>query len=247
MSKIPKTPQEIFPEIIADYKKIFGADLVSIVLYGSGTGGDYLPGKSDINFLMILSQNAGPSLDRALETVKKWRQRLVAIPLFMTKPFILSSVDSYPIEFFNMQSNHTVVFGADILNDLVFDPGHLRLQLERELKGKILHLQTGFLETDGKPKRIRQLIEVSFKAFLAFFKAMLFLKNKTIPEDRYQVIETTAKAFSIDAGIFLQCAALREDSKPYSSEEISKIFHLYLQEIHKLSDIIDRMMEDHEI
>ena len=40
MARIPKDPKEIFPEIIADYKNLFGDDLVSIILYGSATGQD---------------------------------------------------------------------------------------------------------------------------------------------------------------------------------------------------------------
>ena len=45
MAKIPKDPKEIFPEIITDYKNLFGDDLVSIILYGSATGQGYRPGK----------------------------------------------------------------------------------------------------------------------------------------------------------------------------------------------------------
>jgi len=40
MSRIPKKPEEIFSEITGDYRKIFGEDLISIILYGSGAGGD---------------------------------------------------------------------------------------------------------------------------------------------------------------------------------------------------------------
>ena len=55
MAKKPQDPKEIFQEIITDYKKAFGDDLVSIVLYGSAAGQDYRPGKSDINFMIVLS------------------------------------------------------------------------------------------------------------------------------------------------------------------------------------------------
>ncbi|MCP4664797.1 MAG: hypothetical protein GY849_00385, partial [Deltaproteobacteria bacterium] len=48
MAKSPKDPREMFPEFIADYKEIFGDDLVSIILYGSAAGEGYRPGKSDI-------------------------------------------------------------------------------------------------------------------------------------------------------------------------------------------------------
>ena len=57
MARIPDKPEEIFQEIILDYKVIFGPDLVSIILYGSGARGEYIPKKSDINFLILLTEN----------------------------------------------------------------------------------------------------------------------------------------------------------------------------------------------
>ena len=55
MARIPKKPEEIFPEITGDSRKIFGEELISIILYGSGAGEDYIPGKSDLNFLITLT------------------------------------------------------------------------------------------------------------------------------------------------------------------------------------------------
>src|SRR4030042_856004 len=137
MAKIPKTAEEIFPEITADFQKIYGEDLVSIILYGSGAGGDYVPGKSDLNFLITLTDRGIEGLDRALETVGKWRKRNVAIPLFMTRSYLTGSLDAYPVEFLNMKRHYKVVSGEDVLADLAFDRCHIRLQLERELRGKL--------------------------------------------------------------------------------------------------------------
>ena len=79
MAKGPKDPKEIFPDIIADYKDAFGDDLISIVLYGSATGENYRPGKSDINFMIVLSEEGIEHLDRAFAIVKKWRKRKIWI------------------------------------------------------------------------------------------------------------------------------------------------------------------------
>ena len=127
MTKIKK-PEEIFTEITEDFKKIFKEDLVSIVLYGSGTTDDFVPGKSDLNFLIVLSEDAIDYLDVALETVAQWRKRNVSTPLFMTKSYIESSLDSYPLEFLNMQNNHVLVYGEDVLRGISFESSHLRLQ-----------------------------------------------------------------------------------------------------------------------
>jgi hypothetical protein len=78
MAKIPKKPEEIFPEFTADYRQVFGESLLSIILYGSGSGDDYRPGKSDLNFLMILDDGGLGMLTRAIPIAKKWKARKVA-------------------------------------------------------------------------------------------------------------------------------------------------------------------------
>lgn len=240
MAKIPKRPEEIFSEITDDFRKVFGDDLLSIILYGSGASGNYVPGKSDLNFLMILSEEGIDDLGRAMKTVARWRKRRVAIPLFMTKSYATLSLDSYPIEFLNMKKNHVLVFGEDILNELSIDPHHLRLQLERELKGKTILLREGFLETEGQVKRIQNLIKVSLTAFISLFNALLYLKGLEIPRQRREVIRAVGEAFSIDADVFLKCADIKEDVGSFSSPDIQAIFRAYLREVKKLSEIVDR-------
>jgi hypothetical protein len=84
MRKINK-PEEIFAEIEEDYRNIFHNALISIILYGSGAGSDFNPQTSDLNFLIILSEEAIDHLDWAIDAVSRWRKRNVAIPLCMAK------------------------------------------------------------------------------------------------------------------------------------------------------------------
>jgi len=113
MAKINK-PEEMFSNITEDYKKIYGDDLTSIILYGSAAGKDYRPGKSDLNFIIVLSEEAIDRLGEAVETVSRWRKKNVATPLFMTKSYISSSLDSYPLEFLNMRNGYVLVYGEDV-------------------------------------------------------------------------------------------------------------------------------------
>jgi hypothetical protein len=240
MAAIPKKLEETCSGITDDLRKIYGDDLVSIILYGSGAGDNYLPGKSDLNFLIVLSEQGIENLDRAIDVVSRWKKKNVAIPLFMTKSYIDSSLDSYPIEFLNMQKSYIMVFGEDVLKGLSFESGLLRLQCEKELKGKLLHLREGFLETEGKDKRIRNLIKISLTAFLSIFKALLYLAEAEIPGERREIINSVAKAFEIDADVFLKCVDIKEDKGSFSSSEVKEIFKAYLTEVRKLSGIVDK-------
>lgn len=236
-----QNPTEIFPDIIEDFKKLFADNLISIILYGSGAGGDYKPGKSDLNFLVILSEEAIDHLDRAIETVSRWRKKNVAVPLFMTESYITSSLDSFPIEFLNIKKNYILVFGEDILKDISFDAHHLRLQCEREIKGKLLLLRESFLETEGKRKKVKELIKASITAFISIFNGILYLKGIEIPATRREIVQSAAGEIPINPEVFMTCLDIKEDKKEFSSAEITDIFKDYLMQIRKLWEFIDQM------
>ena len=88
MSKIPRIPSDIFQQITDDYKKILEDDLISIILFGSGAIGDYQYKKSDINFLIILTEDGINNLKKCLPLIAKWKKRNVSTPLFLTKEYM---------------------------------------------------------------------------------------------------------------------------------------------------------------
>ena len=241
MAKIPRDPKEIFPEIIADYKGLFGDDLTSIILYGSATGRDYRPGKSDINLLIVLSEEGIERLDNAFEMVSSWQKRKVAIPLFLTELYVESSIDVFPIEYLNFQRNHILVYGKDILKELSFSSELVRLQCEREIKGKLLLLREGFLETAGKGRPLRGLIGQSLQAFVAIFDALLYLKEKEIPPEKREAVKLTCETFDLDAGLFQKLLDIKEEKVKPHDAEIKVIFQNYLKEVRKLSKTVDTL------
>ena len=241
MAKIPKDPKEIFPEIIADYKNLFGDDLVSIILYGSATGQDYRPGKSDINFMIVLSEEGIERLELAFSSVRKWLKRKVAIPLFLTEDYVATSLDAFPIEYLNFQRNYTLVFGKDILKGLSFNPDFIRLQCEREIKGKLLVLRETFLETGGKGRPLREVIGKSIPAFIAIFEALLYLKGKDLPQEKRGIIRATAEVLDIDAGVFERLLDIKEEKVTRGDTEIMNLFKDYLREARKLSKQVDAL------
>ncbi|ABC76519.1 nucleotidyltransferase domain-containing protein [Syntrophus aciditrophicus] len=242
MARIPKNPEEIFPEITEDYRQIFGDSLVSIILYGSGASDDYRPGISDLNFLLILDDAGLENLERAISPAKKWKSRKVDAPLIMTQSDMNSSLDSYPVEFLNMKNSYLLVYGEDVLQSLSFDLEALRLQIERELKGKLFLLRKSYLDTEGKEGTLRRLVAKSLTAFTALFEALLYLRGREIPSSRRGVIKAMAWAFPIiDPEVFLRCADIREGEDHCSASELDRLVKSCMKEIGKLCDSVDRL------
>lgn len=240
MAKIPKKPEEIFPEITEQLKAVFGADLQSIFLYGSGASGGYVPGKSDLNFLVFVTDEGLKNLRRLHDILGGWKKRGVATPLVMTKAFLANALDVYPIEFLTMKEHHVRVYGEEVLSTLAFDQTCLRLQVEREIKGKLIHLRQGYLESEGQAKKLRDLIKVSLVAFLSLFTAILYLKGKPIPSERHQLIHDACELAGIDGAVFARCLEVKEEAVKYDLKEMVPLFDQYLGEIEKFDHFVDR-------
>jgi hypothetical protein len=239
MAKIPEKPQDIFVPLTEDYQKVFGKDLVSLILYGSAAGGHYVKGKSDINLLVVVTQEGINRLESSLAIVKQWKKCRVAVPLVMTKAFMESSLDCYPIEFLNMKNSHILIHGENVLAKLKFKPEDLRLQIEKELKGKLVLLRQGYLETEGNARQLRQLISRSLTAFISIFNALIFLKRESMPQKRRDTIKELAKLFTFDADVLFTCADIKEGVDKLSGEEIAGVFKKYLREVENICNIVD--------
>jgi hypothetical protein len=239
MAKIPDKPQDVFVDLTEDYRKVFGKDLVSLILYGSAAGGHYVKGKSDINLLVVVTKEGINRLEDSLAIVKQWKKNRVAVPLVMTKAFIESSLDCYPIEFLNMKNSHILIHGEDVLEQLKFKPEDLRLQIEKELKGKLVLLRQSYLESEGNSRQIKQLISRSVTAFISIFNALIYLKQGSAQQKRRETIKELAKLFTFDANLFLTCVDIKEGVDKLSGEEIARVFNKYLREVENICNIVD--------
>jgi len=226
---------------LEEVQNAFGKELISVILYGSAVTPDYHPKKSDANFLVVLTPEGIAQIRKIQRAAGGWTRRRILFPMFMTEEFIRSSMDSYPVEFFNMKQAYEVLDGEDVLKDLTLSPADLRLQCERELKGKLLHLRQGFVFTEGKSRRIRLLINQSLSAFASIFRALLFLGGKTIPGSREEVLTQACGEFHMDIALFQSLATIRQKGISYSKFELEDLMERYISEIERLCRQVDRM------
>jgi predicted nucleotidyltransferase len=241
MGKIPNRPEDIFDELKQDYAALFGDDLVAIILYGSGARGEYIPKKSDINFLIVLSDTGIEHLGDATHAVAKWRKRKVRLPLVITREYIESSLDAFPLEFFNIKSAYQVIHGEDILKDVVIQKEDLRLQCERELKAKLLLLRQSFLEANNRSHLLQELVAQSLSAFISIFKALLYLKGDEVPQKNEAVLSAIVQSFGLDREIFQTLWYIKRGEKKLDRDDLKEIVQKYIREIRGLSTQIDQM------
>ncbi|MBN1760622.1 MAG: nucleotidyltransferase domain-containing protein [Chitinispirillaceae bacterium] len=230
-------PSGYVQPVAEEYVALYGKDIVSIVLYGSAAGGDFHPQRSDINLLIVVSDMSPELIARSEPLQKKYERQRVARPLFMDTAYIAASVDSYPMEFLDMKGCYRVLYGEDVLAQVKVSIGDLRLQVERELKGKWLHLLQEFSSARVSRKRMEQLIGISLKAFSPVFRGLLTLKEKPVPHKRDDLFDAVEMAYGLDGQPLQQVAAAAAGGS--SGQELEKKYIAYAGAIKKLIDAIE--------
>lgn len=241
MGKIPDKPEDIFEGLTSDFKGIFGEELLSIILYGSAARGEYLKKKSDINLLVVLTTKGLERLSDVLKVVQKWKKSAVSVPLFLTPEYINSSLDTFPIEFFNIKRSYKVIFGNDFIGGLEFKDKELRLQLEREIKGKLIHLRESFFESADDKRRLRALFSASLGAFLSLFPVILHLKGVEAAGKKDDIINKVAEVLGLNRELLIKLQSIRVGTYKFSKNEGREIWNEYVEQIRKVAFEVDKL------
>jgi len=235
MAKAPQRPEDIFEEYEKDFKDLFGEDLVAVILYGSAARGEYVPKKSDINFLIVLTDNGIERFYAAQPLVKKWIKRRVSIPLFLTEDYIRNSLDSFPIEFLNISNYYKVLCGKDVFENIDIGRENLRLQVEREMKGKLLNLRQAYFQGAGNAKSAALLIQQSLGTFLSLFPAILSIKNESISAESLENMNKVAQTFALDAHLLQRLYRIKIGQEKLKKTESDELLRQYITQIRSLA------------
>jgi len=110
----------------------FGAQLLAVELVGPA-----LDDPESTRIPDTVAVFAGDDLGKLRQFARLGRglaREGVNAPLVLTPDLISTSLDTFPLEFIDMQARHRLIHGQDFLSHLQFNPADVRLQCERELK-----------------------------------------------------------------------------------------------------------------
>ena len=125
---------------------------LALIVFGAIVAGTFNPRFHTARSVVVL-QTIDLEMLRALANEgTKLGKSSIAAPLIMTPDYIRASVDTFPLEFLEIQQRHMCVFGSDYFESLSFNETHIRLQCERELKTMLIGMRQGLLAAAGREK-----------------------------------------------------------------------------------------------
>lgn len=189
-------------ELVGQLRKAYGQTLRSVVLYGSAVAGEHIAKRSDYNVLMILDAVPLDRLAAVGAVLRAWGEDGNPAPMTFTSNEWRSSADVFPMEYADILERHRVLYGDDPCVGMSVARSDLRLQVEQQALGKLLHLRRGAMAAGDDGKAQIELMEASLSALMVVFRGVSRLHGAPPPQDYAELSAAVARWAGFDPGPF---------------------------------------------
>lgn len=229
------TPEQLTKQL----HQALGERLKCVALYGSAAAGDFVPGASNYNLLVLVEPLSVAELDAVAAPLAAWRRSHRVVPLLFTPAQLNASADAFAIEILDIRQSRTILFGDDLLTRLHVHPEHLRLQVERELTGKLLALRGAYTAAAGKPVEVGRLMLGSLSTFLVLFRATLRLYEDPVPARKLDALHALARHVAFDVRPLVRLSEFKQHARAAREAASDVAFADYLAAIEAVAAAIN--------
>jgi hypothetical protein len=226
-------------EFVKRMREAGGANIESIILFGSAVSGDFHPGLSNLNLFCVLRDASFEALRALGPAAKWWDGQKQPPPLCMTRPELERTVDVFTIELLDMQRHHRVLFGEDVVKDLRIPMDLHRVQVEYELREKLVLLRQHVLLASENDSRLWELLQRSVSSLMTLFRHALITLGAVPPATRRESVHVLAERLQFDASVFLRVLDVREKKADTKKIDIRDLASRYLAAVEKVAAAVD--------
>lgn len=232
-----------FEAFIDDLKASHGKNLAAVILYGSAAAGDFVRHQSDYNLLIALNEISPKDLRNAHACMREWVKMGHPIPVYFTVSELQTAADVFPIEFHNMERARKVLYGTDVLANIVISDDFLRHQTEYELRSKLIRLRRQYIPASASVEGLVTLMAESLSSFATLFRAVLLLFGLEPPVTKHEIVALTAQHLKIEGAVFEKIFNIRENNfaRDLDEREANQLFGDYMREIENVIAAVDNM------
>lgn len=155
---------------------------------------------------------------------------------FLTQDIFEHSADVFPLEYLHMSKRHGILVGGCPLEAFVPASRALRLELERELRGLLIHLRREYLYSLATPKQFPRFFAVSLAQAMPLLYGAAFLFSGRYPDSHESALQLLSEKVALDAtlGIVLRGTAT------LAEKEAIALANNYISTLQVLAQAIDQ-------
>jgi hypothetical protein len=240
-------PDQKLDEFVSRFRAAAGANLESIILYGSAASGEFQPKFSNLNLFCVLGVCSLGALQALAPAAKWWDRQRQPPPLLMTRKELERSIDVFPIEMMDMVQHYRVLFGADVLQGVQIPRNLHRIQVEYELREKLILLRQQLLLVSGKKSRSWDVLLRSAPSFLTLFRHSLIALGQTPPAQKRDAVLALARQAAFDPSAIIRVLDVREHKIDRRDVDLEEVCAGYLIVVEQVADFVDKMLDSDKL
>ncbi|HWL40772.1 MAG TPA: nucleotidyltransferase domain-containing protein [Gemmatimonadaceae bacterium] len=220
-------------ELVRQLELAYGDGLRSVVLFGSAVAGEHTK-KSDYNVVVVVNSLPLEKLRAVAAVSKAWAEGGNPPPMTFTTAEWKSSADIFPMEYADMLERHRVLFGEDPFTGIKVKPEDLRLEVEQQAMGKLLHLRQATMGAGGDHRQQLELLEKSLSTLMVIFRGVARLQGEVPSSDYEELARSLAQRAGFPSEPFLKVIHHVRGTAKISRDSAEPILEQYLGAMEKL-------------
>jgi hypothetical protein len=221
-------------------RRLFGERLDALALYGEAATDAYRPLVSPLATVVLLDRVDTADLRALRRHVDAWHRARLETPLVIDPAYLATSRDTFPLELLELRDRHRLLQGARDPFAALAPPDlpHLRLEVEEQLKGKLLHLRTSYLALAAARHGLGDLLRAVRATLDVLLRGMLALAERPRPVETRDVLLAVADLHGVALGGLVRLDRWSAGEERLGRDDLETVFAAVHDE---LATLVERL------
>jgi len=233
--------QTLLRDYVKEVKGVFGEQLEGMLLYGSAVRGEFLPGRSNLNVLLLVASYRSAVLKQYSALHRQWSKEQIVVPLFLTEEELRTSAAVFPLEFLEIQDHHRVLGGRDPFIGFHVKTDRLREAVVQGFMSNLFRLRQRYVEGAGSDEATTMLLPLSITAALPLLRGVQRLFGRPVLSHSEAVIKDVGGLLNLDLQGLLDALLLKRGQISPGPQEVPRLFDRYLQATTLLTRAVEQL------
>ncbi len=180
---LPEPVERAIRSFVAAAKEAFGADLVSILLFGSGAEQNLRPA-SDVNILVVLKRFDPAQADQLREPLRFAHAAVELNAMFMLEAELPAAMDAFAVKFSDILHRHRVLHGSNPFASVTVSDAALLRRLKQVLLNLQIRLRERYVLISLREEQLGRVIADAAPPLRASAASILQLEGNPAPSPK---------------------------------------------------------------
>jgi predicted nucleotidyltransferase len=195
---LPPAVRERLDHWVKSLEKALGDELVGILVHGSTVRGEYRPGDSDVDVVVVVKDASFEKLEAISNAMQLARYSARIEAMILTEKEIAGAADCFPLLYDEIKRSHALLAGRDPFAKIEVQDTHRRLRIEQELREAQIRLRRAITDSLGAKEAVAGAVTRKARQIRGPLHALLSLKGIDVDADLATVLAKAGETWKVD-------------------------------------------------